>query len=828
MRDTYTSFTFSAWQTELRRAFRRLRRAPRSFVLMTAIVAFCVAATLVLGGLLDSVLLRPLAFPEADRLVRLWETQEGDTRINPAKGNLADWRRSEAFEGVAGWYVMPRTFVFGDLVEVLATAQVSADFFPALGVAPARGRSFTEEETALAVYNRANAFEGSTPLVVISHRLGRRLGVAPGELVGQDVTIDRRTWSVVGVMPQHFDFPNREVDLWIPWSFAGDLPRDQRYLDAFGRLADGVSVKQAESELDAIATELGRRFPETNEGWGARVEPMHEAVVGQAEPFLHVAGFGVGVLVLLAALHLVSLQWVRMAARVHELRVRRALGASSGSLLRSLLSESQIPVACGFTLGWPLALLALEGLRRWRPLGLPRVDEVALHSSILLSTFLATAAVGILSGWVPAVTHTRRAAARSVSAVGLRSRSSDARGPSSWWVAAEVALSLTVLMVATWIGHAWVRLAAVDSGFDAAGVYVAPVLLDNVKYQSGDDSRTYYRRALELLRTVPGIEAVGASTVPPLSVVGPDFARPVWPEGGTEPPGGHRRADVRMATPGFFEALGVPVVWGRPFAESNSEESRRVVIVNENLAERHWPGENPVGRQLVIDYSRSGTYPYEIIGVVGDLRARGPRTEPRPELYLPHAQRPYLVMNLVLRSNLAPTAVEATVARVLRSLDPALPAHSVYPLTDRMAEAVERERSSAWLATLFALVALALSGLGVYSLLSVAVTLEQPAIGIRSALGADPRQIVRWIVGRGLAVCLVGLVMGALLAALVVRTLSPRLAGVLYEIDPLSPSAFLVAIGVGAALLLGAAVAASLPPARRGAAVDPMDTLRQA
>ena len=797
---------------------------------MTAIVAFSTMALLTVVALIDSVLWKSLPYPEPDRLVRIWETQEGDSQVNPAKGNLADFRHSEAFSGVAGWYVAPRTVLSSELVEVLEAAQVSKDFFPLLGVDPLRGRTFTAAEVEAAVYNGANGFEGSDPVVVISHRLWQRLGGDVGDhedhVVGRVLTIDRRDWRIIGVLPADFTFPRRGIDLWLPWSFAGDPPRDQRYLEAAGRLADGISAEQASDDLARIARDLGRRFPDTNAGWSARAEPLHQTLVGHAEPYLYMIAFGVASLALLATLHLLSLQWVQMSVRTREMDVRRALGASDGSLLRSLLVESQIPVAVGVLIGAPLAVLALRSVRLWQSTGLPRIEELALRPEAALWTLVGLLLAGALSGWLPALTH-RRSMRNGFASRDLRSAAS--RGPSNAWAASEVALTLTVLMVAAWAGQTWLRLARVDPGFDAEGVYVAPVLLDTVGYGRGGEgsSRTYYRKVLRELRAVPGIEAAGASTVPPLAFVGPDFARPVWAKGEAEPAGGHLRADVRMATPGYFEAVGIPVVRGRDFGDADDESARSLVIVNQTLAERHWPGEDPVGRHLVIDYSTSGTHPYEIVGVVGDLRARGPRDEPRSEVYLPHAQRPYLVMNLVVRSRLAPSVVAEQIRDVLYRLDPAQPAHSVIPLTDRLSDAMERERMTAWLSMLLGLLALSLSGLGVYSLLSVQVAIERPVLGIRCALGATPRQIVRWIVGRGLRVCLAGFAVGLVLTALTVRALSTWLADVLYGIDPLTPTQFSASASLAILLILAAGVVASWPAARRGASVDPLETLRR-
>ncbi len=384
-------------------------------------------------------------------------------------------------------------------------------------------------------------------------------------------------------------------------------------------------------------------------------------------------------------------------------------------------------------------------------------------------------------------------------------------------VVAEVATAVVLVAGASLLVRSYQRLSAVDPGFEPRGVLVAPVFLDMQGYGSGGRSRVYYQELVERLRALPGVVAAGAATALPTSPLGPDFERPVWPEGAPAAERSLRAAWVRMVTPDYFRTLGLRVVAGRAFDEADGPQTERRVILSEGLARRLFPGETAVGRRLVVDYSTNGTYPYDVVGVVNDVRFSGPRAEPRQEIYLPHAQRPYLVMNVAVRSSQDPRYLAPAVRQVLRELDPAKPAHGIYDLSELASATYARDRQLTQLLAGFAGVAVLLALVGVHGVLLHRVRERTREIGVRLALGAGEAQLVRWVAGAGLRLVLPGLALGAATAAL----LRPIVARVLFGTSPLDPAAL---VAVAALPLLAFVV--SLHPARRAARTDVAEVLR--
>ena len=704
-----TGYALEQAARDARYAARVLRRSPGLTLISVATMGIGIGASTLLFALVNSIVLRPLPYPDADRLVRIFDTnlEAGIDRAGAASGNVDDWRRrTTVFDGIAAFYAMGRTLSTGTDAEVVITAQVSRDFFPVMRVAPLAGRTFTAEETLRATFNSAAAPTGSDPVAILSHALWRQRFGADPAVVGRMVTLDRRAFKVVGVMPDGFAMPDRGVQIWIPWDISGERPRDQHYLVAVARLKPGVTLAQASAELNAAAGELARAYPATNRGWGVRLSPLRAETVGDTATTLWVLLAAVGLMLLVVCANVALLSLIRGLDRADEAAVRLALGASSGRLLREFLTESVLLAAMGGTLG---AGLAAAGLRLLpRTMDLPRVEEVALDVRVLLFvvavTILSAALCGVPQAW-------RRArlapplAGGSLRTTGDRHRHlfRDAI------VVAQVAIAVVLLAGSGLLVRSFLRLRATDPGFDPRGVLVAPIFLDTQAYATGDHTRAYYRMLFERLASVPGVTAVGGATTVPTSPLGPDFERPVWPEG--SPPDGARRtpASVRMVTPGYFAALRLRIADGRAFDDRDQPGAPRVIMVNETLARRLWPGSRAVGRQLVIDYSTAGTYPSEIVGVVGDVRFRGPRSDPAPEIYIPHAQRPYLVMNVVVRSAGDPRALVPAVRAALKDIDPQKPAQGLYPLEELIGATYARDRQAMVTLLVFAGTAIALA-----------------------------------------------------------------------------------------------------------------------
>jgi putative ABC transport system permease protein len=807
---------------ELIYAGRALRRSAGLTLLSVTTMGVGIGVSTLLFVLINGVVLRPLPYPDPGQLVRIFDINPelGVDRAGAASGNIDDWRRgTSAFDGLDGFYTMGRTLSTGTDAVVLSTAQVSQDFFHVAGVPTAIGRTFTEDEMRQGIFNSAAAPIGTDPVAILSHSLWRRRFGGDPAIVNSSVTLDRRTFKVVGVMPEGFALPDPGVELWIAWDLTGDLPRDQHYLGAIARMKPGVSLAQADEQLNAVARNLSRLHPETNRGWGTRLASLHAETVGDTARVLWVLLGAVGLVLLVACANVALLSLLSGMDRAREAAIRVALGATNGHLLRGFLMESALLAAAGGALG---AGIAIAGLRVLPALtrDLPRLDEVTLDLRALMFIAALTSLSAIVSGLPQAWRRTREAPATELSGGSPRTTTDSRRHLlRDAIVVGQVALAVVLMGGSGLLVRSFLHLRGADSGFDPRGVLVAPIFLDSQAYDSGERTRTYYRTLFERLASIPGVTSVGGATTVPTSPLGPDFERPVWPEG-TSPDTSQRiPASVRMVTPGYFPSLRIRMAEGRAFDDRDGPAAPRVVLVNETLAGRLWPGERAVGRHLVVDYSTAGTYPYEVVGVVGDVRFRGPRSEPAAEIYLPHAQRSYLIMNVVIRSTTDPRALMPAVRAALAEIDPQKPAHGLYTLEDLVGATYARDRQAMVALTVFAGTAIFLAVLGVYGVLSQQVRERSREIGIRIALGADAVQLVRWIAGVGLRV----LAIGALAGLLAAWALASALQGLLFGVASTDP---LTALGV-IALLAGAGLTATLIPSWRATRIDPVVILRR-
>jgi putative ABC transport system permease protein len=597
------------------------------------------------------------------------------------------------------------------------------------------------------------------------------------------------------------------------------MPRDQHYLGAVARLKPGVSLDRAEDQLNSVARAMTLEYPETNRGWSVRLSPLQAETVGAAGQVLWVLLAAVGLLLFVASANVALLSIIRELDRSTDTAIRVALGASTGRLIREFLVESALLASLGGVLG---AVIFLAGMRLLPAVApdLPRLGEVTADSRVLLFGLVLTVMSAVVSGLPQAWRRSRAEPCDALTAGSFRTTT--VRGGALFRdaiVVGQVAVAVVLLVGSGLLVRSFLSLRAVDPGFDARGVLVGPIFLDNQAYKSGDHSRAYYRALFERLTAIPGVTAVGGATTVPTSPLGPDFQRPVWPEG-TAPDGALRvPASVRIVTPGYFPALRIRIADGRPIDDRDGASSTPVVMVNETLAAKVWPGGRAVGRRLVVDYSTAGTFPYEVVGVVGDLRFRGPRSAPEPEIYLAHAQRPYLIMNVVLRSSGAAMAVVPAVRAALREVDAQKPAHGPYLLTSLLAATYARDRQAMSVLLGFAGTATFLSMLGVYGVLSQRVRDRRQEIGIRMAMGASRSRVVAWVGGLGMRLIVVGLAAGLVIAWIVGGTLS----GMLYGVAPTDMMTMAVAAGV----LTGVGLVAALLPSWRATRIDPVAILRR-
>ncbi len=623
---------------DLRYALRRLRREPGPAATAVFTLALGLGANVALFTVADRVLLRPLPYPEPERIVSLWDTRPADGRLHehPSPGNFLDWTRSGAsFEALAAWQDGSgvSTLHGEHEVSVVETVKVTPSFFRVLGAPPLLGRTFDDASEQGAAFDVTDRYSGGDRVLVLGHGLWtRRFGRDPG-VVGRTLDLDGAPWRVVGVMPESFALPRPTTEVFIPWDigpsfagFEGGPPRDLRFLNVLGRLRRGVQLTSAEAELQALAARLAAEHPKANAGWSARLVPLREELAAGARPAVLLLALAVGLVLLLACANVAGLQLARAAGRRREMSVRLSLGASPRRLLRQLLTESALLAFLGGLLGLAVARIAQTLIVALVPSALGGLagtlgaGDTGLDARALL--FAAGLSLGtvLLFGLVPAL-EASRTSLREALHDGGRSTTSGprVRRLRRLLVAFEVAAALVLLTGAGLLGRSLVRLLAVNTGFDPKDLVSLRVSLDHATYEPGVQSRAFYRDLTRRLAALPGVEAAGAVTALPLHPVGTDFSRPYWREGEPDPGGAALRADIRMATPGYLGALRMILRQGRGILETDAEDAPRVIVVNETLARQAFGEKSPLGRRLMLDYL-GGAYPYEIVGVVDDAR----------------------------------------------------------------------------------------------------------------------------------------------------------------------------------------------------------------
>jgi predicted permease len=654
LREGRRGFWLESLARDVIHAGRVLRKRPAFSAVAVGTIALGIGASAALFAVVDAVSLRPLPLPDPSTLAKVYDTNLplGVERTGIATGNLGDWRRrTRGLTGIAGYYTMGRTLTAGGESDVVLTAQVTEDFFPLLGVGAALGRTFTAEETAAALFNQAAAPVGADPVCVLSHALWRtRFGGDPA-IVGRTLTLERRPFRVVGVLPSGFAFPGPDVQLFVPWSLVNEKPRDQHYVSGVARLAQGTTLAQAESELRAVAAALAGEHPESNQGWSVALVPLQEDVVGDSGRTLFVLLAAVVLVLLVACANVALLSLARALERAHEASVRLALGATRPRLLRQILMESLLVSLAGGVLGGSLAAAAVMALKRAH-LDVPRLHEAGVDLRVALFVLAATAVAALVTGLPPAWRWTRTEVGAGLAGTPARVAGGARHLLRDGLVVAQVAMAVVLLVGASLLVRSYQRLRAVDPGFDPRGVLVAPIFLDMQAYGGGGKSRAYYATLVERLEALPGVVSAGGATALPASPLGPDFQRPVWPEEAGSDPRGRRPAWVRIVTTRYFQTLGMRIVRGRPFDARDGKDSPRVVILGESVARRLWPAgtaaHDRLQHQRDLPLRGRGRHGRRAVrraahgAAPGDLPGPRPATLPRHERRAPHHRRPPL------------------------------------------------------------------------------------------------------------------------------------------------------------------------------------------
>jgi predicted permease len=805
---------------DIRYAARKLARTPGFTLVAVLTLGLAIGATTAIFSVVDGVLLKPLPFRAPERLVRVGSTtREGPiTAMSPL--DFIDYRdQSRGFEGMAAVDVRDMNLTAaGALPQRVNAARVGARFFELLGVRPQLGRAFAPGDDE----------SGAPALAVISDALWKgRFGSDPG-VVGRAVSLDGRPYAVVGVAPPTLTYPQRP-DVWIPkvWETWETEPRNRgsHSLSGIARLKPGTTVEHGRREIETVAARLARQYPESNTGFSGTVQPLQEQIVGTVRPALLTMLGAVGFVLLIACANVANLLLVRAAARESEIAVRTALGAGRGRLVRQLVTESVLLALAGAVLGALLASWAVDAVVAFGPRRLPRLDEVAVDGRVLLFAAAIAVATGIAFGIVPALQAARPDIGQVLNAGVRGSSRGGGQRTRSVLVMSEMALAVVLLVGAGLLIRSFTRLVRVDPGFGTEDVVTFNVTLPDAKYPFDRDKRALVGALVERLRALPGSQAVGVVFNRPM---GRHVMRTAFDVAGRAPNPPDRRTPTgaQPASPDYFRALHIPLVRGRLYTPADDRpDAPPVVVVSEEFVRRYFPTEDPIGKRITLgvthDSAQTGTEVRaegEIVGIVGDIKETALAEPAYPTTYLPYNTFPVGDLAVLVRSTADAEMVEGAARTALHELDADLPIHDMRPMSEVVTESVSQPRFYTLLLGGFAAIALVLAAVGIYGVISYAVTLRTRELGIRVALGASSEQVVRMVLGQGLALTIVGVAVGLGAAFLLTRVIASLLFGV-GALDPLT-------YGAVAAVLLGVAALASYVPARRAARVDPLLAMR--
>jgi putative ABC transport system permease protein len=810
---------------DIARALRSLVRSPGFTLTVSLLLGFGVAATTTLFALVHAVILKALPYDQPERLVMVWESNVPMNRLRegPAPGNLNDWvANNDAFEALTGWWTAAATLRGGDGSVPVTGVQVTNGFFEVFRHPPLLGRTFTDDEYT----GRPSIPSGRTgpePILVLSHRLWQSLGADPA-LIGGTVHVEGRNWRVLGVMPSDFAVPDVGAAFWTPWDmresyrgarFPDGPPREARFLRVVGRLKPGLSRDAATERMEILAARAAADHPRTNSGWSVQLVPLKEELLRSSRAELLLVFGAVSCLLLLVCANVASLAIARRAARGRETAIRLALGAAPTRIVREHLAESAVCAGLTALVAIVLTAWSLSAAIAFAPADIPRLHEVELNGTVVGFATVLALLVAIIGAALPGL-RSRSAAIASTLKDGAPVSGQNAGRVRRALVVAEIGVTVVLLAGAGLLARSFASLQRVDPGFAVQNLLVLRIAPDVTRYRDRL-VHEYYGRVLDSIRELPAVSSAAAVTVLPMSATGSDFYRPYWLEGDRPEGNAVAQANVRMATPGYFTTLGLPLVAGREFSPQDEPGAPPVIIINESLARSVWKGRDPLGRTLILDY-QNGPSPRQVVGVVRDARYKGPRSEPAPEIFIPHAQNPYLVMNVVVRTTIEPGALARTARAQALRVDPDQPVHSVTTMERLLDDTMQQDRFAMLFVALFAAAGLVTAATGVYALLAYTVGQRRREIAVRMAIGASSYSVARLIVMESLMLAAAGCIVGAFGMAAVSRMARSVLFGIAPQ-DPLT-------LATTAIVLFTAVLAASWLPARRAARVNPVSALR--
>ena len=773
-------------------------------------LALGIGANTAIFSFANGILLRPLPYPQSERLAVIDETalKRGIDSMSVSYPNFLDWReQNTVFEGIAVHFGTNRFSLSGagEPVEIRGS-RISHGLFEVLRVSPQLGRTFTANEDR----------PEEDAVVILGHDLWQRSFGGDPNIVGQKIMISTRPRTVVGVMPPGFRFPEVS-ELWVPLALTPEtFTRTDHGLNGVARLQDGVSFEQAQSEMTNIAARIEQQNPVTNEGLGVKVMSLHDNLAGDYREALLILLGVVGFVLLVACVNVANLMLARATARQKEFALRAALGAGRWHIMRQLLIESLLLALVGGVIGFALSLWALHLLLSAIPIQLPFWMDFGIDLRVLAFTVGITLLTGLLFGAVPAL-QTSRVDLNDTLKDGGRGTVGPRGRSRSLLVVTEIALSLVLLVGAGLMIQSFVRLRRVNIGLEAKNVFTATVILPGAKYREGDQRRVFFKQLVERVRALPGVQAASATATLPLS--GGNWGRSLTVEGfpvlsvGQAPMIQHT-----VVTPGYFRTMGISLLSGRDFNDSDAKGAPDVTIIDERLAREYWPNESPIGKRIRFGPPEDNEPWHTIVGVVSAVRHQRMQEDTRKSVYLPYLKIPVPGLSIVARTTADPHELTAAVRREVAQLDSDLPVSEIATMEEVVAESIWQPRLYATLFTVFAGGALVLALIGIYGVMAFLVQTRTHEIGVRMALGATARDVFKLIVGRGMKLTVIGVLIGVGGAVALTRLMH----GLLFNTSATDPVTFILISG----LLALAAFLACYIPARRAAKVDPLVALR--
>jgi putative ABC transport system permease protein len=804
---------------DLRYSFRMLRKSPGFAAIAVITLALGIGANTAIFSVVNAVLIRPLPYPNANRLVMIWERHlpDGEQQNNTSPATFLNWREhATVFEQTAACFNWTKVLTGGAAPERLNVQEVSPNFFSLLGVNAVLGRTLLASEDSV---------DGANDVVVLSFELWQRRFGSDPRIVGRNIVLNGKPQMVVGVMPRGFEFlvnhgfvGQERPNAWLPLTFSEkDRSFTGRYLQAIGLLRPGVSLPQAQSAMTSLALSLEAQDPESMKNWTVNLVPLRTQLVGAIQPALRMLLGAVGLVLLIACANVGTLLLARSKSRSHEIAIRVALGAKPRQVIRQVLTESCLLAALGGVAGLVLARWGASALVALAPQGLIPLEGAQVDLRVLVFTAGVAVLTGLLFGVVPAVQAARARPNDELKEGGRGGSESVHSGRTrNIFVVAEIALALVLLAGSGLLIRSFSRLMAVDPGFQSKGVLTARVELPSSKYKDDTKISEFYAQLLERVRQLPGVRSASADAYLPFA--GVIASTGVEVEGRPSLPAAEQpEVDVAVVEPHFFETLGIPLLSGRSFTDREAREITHTVVISQSMAKKLWPNEDPVGKRVTI-HMKDVDVPSQVIGVVGDVKHAGLDAEVNATAYWPHPELAYNFMTLVIRTDGDPLALAPAVRQAVWSLDKDQPIADIRSMEDLLWVSLARARFSTVVLGVFAGMALLLAITGIYGVVSYTVAERTREIGIRVALGAQRTDVLRMVLGQGLILAGFGIAIGMAVALGATRLLTSLLFGT----NPSDPATFASVAG----LLIAVALSACYVPAKNAMKVDPMVALR--